>query len=109
MHGDLSGGIVQVHNQIGVAVEHFQSVLGPGFNHKLNRAHPKGVLVIGSYAGLTQRQQDSFNQFRHGLHNLTVITFDELLRRLKLMYQPNQLDREPAPASEPRDLDEGPF
>lgn len=86
MHTDLSGGVVQVRNQITVAIEYFQSVLGPGYEYKLNRVHPKGVLLIGSTAGLTPREKDSFNQFRHTLHSLTVLTFDELLNRLKLMY-----------------------
>ena len=45
-----------------------------------------GVLVIGSTSELGQRQKDSFNQFRHTLHSLTVITFDELLNRLKLLF-----------------------
>ena len=86
MHTDLSGGVVQVRNQITVAIEYFQSVLGPGYEHKLNRVHPKGVLLIGSTAGLTPREKDSFDQFRHALHSLTVLTFDELLKRLQLMY-----------------------
>jgi hypothetical protein len=85
MHTDLSGGIVQVRNQITVAIEHFQSVLEKS-EHEINRVHPKGVLVIGSTESLSQRQKDSFNQFRHALHSLTVITFDELLNRLKLMF-----------------------
>jgi hypothetical protein len=86
MHAELSGGIVQTRNQITVAVEDFQSVLGKGYANKLNRVHPKGVLVIGSTSALRQRQKDSFNQFRHALHSLTVITFDELLNRLKLLF-----------------------
>jgi hypothetical protein len=86
MHTDLSGGIVQIRNQITVAIENFQNVLGPGYEHKLNRVHPKGVLLVGSADTLTQREKDSFNQFRHALYSLTVITFDELLNRLKLMY-----------------------
>jgi len=85
MHAELSGGIVQARNQIAVAVEDFQSVLGKGYE-ELNRVHPKGVLVIGSASALGQRQKDSFNQFRHALHSLTVITFDELLKRLKLLF-----------------------
>lgn len=85
MHAELSGGIVQARNQIAVAVENFQSVLGKGYE-ELNRVHPKGVLVIGSTSALGQRQKDSFNQFRHALHSLTVITFDELLKRLKLLF-----------------------
>jgi len=85
MHADLSGGIVQVRNQITVAIDEFQSVLGKS-GHEINRVHPRGVLVIGSTESLSQRQKDSFNQFRHALHSLTVITFDELLNRLKLMF-----------------------
>jgi len=85
MHSHLSGSIVQVRNQITVAIENFQSVLGKS-EHEINRVHPKGVLVIGSTAPLSQRQKDSFNQFRHALHSLTVITFDELLKRLKLLF-----------------------
>lgn len=83
---DLSGSVVQTRNQIAVAIEHFGSVLAKGFGGKLNRAHPKGVLVVGDYQILSEREQASFNQFRHGLYSLTVITFDELLRRLCIMY-----------------------
>jgi len=85
MHPHLSGDIVQVRNQITVAIEDFQSVLGKS-EHEINRVQPKGLLVIGSTAQLGQRKKDSFNQFRHALHSLTVITFDELLKRLKLLF-----------------------
>jgi hypothetical protein len=61
-------------------------VLDKKYKGIINRVHPKGVLVIGSTSRLSQRQKDSFNQFRHGLHSLTVITFDELLNRLKLFF-----------------------
>jgi hypothetical protein len=86
MDQELSGGVVQVRNQITVAVEDFQSVLKRGFSDAINRIHPKGVLVIGTTTSLSQRQKDSFNQFRHGFHDLTIITFDELLTMLKLLY-----------------------
>jgi hypothetical protein len=89
MHDDLSGAVVQVRNQIAVAVENFQSVLGPT-HEGLNRVHPKGALVAGTTATLSQRRRDSFNHFRHGLHSLSVITFDELLNRLKLLYAPHE-------------------
>jgi hypothetical protein len=88
MHGDLSGGIVQTRNQIAVALDYFESVLGRGYEG-LNRIHPKGVLVIGSGADLSERQMSSFNHFRQGQYSLTVITFDELLRRLSILYEVN--------------------
>jgi hypothetical protein len=105
-HSDLSGAIVQVRNQITVAVEDFQSVLGRSFEQEINRVHPKGVLVLGTTSGMTQRQKDSFNQFRQALHSLTVITFDELLNRLQLLFTEeggrrnvnvNQQDRHASP------------
>jgi hypothetical protein len=85
MHGELSGAIVQVRNQIAVAVENFGLVLGKSYLD-LNSVHPSGVLVVGAIAGLSEREKSSFNHFRHGLHGLTVITFDELLKRLKLIF-----------------------
>jgi hypothetical protein len=95
MHAELSGGIVQVRNQITVAGENFESVLGKGFE-QLNRLHPKGVLIAGTLAGLSQRQRESFNQFRYGLFSLTVITYDEVLSRLEVLFRAD-------PASLPED------
>jgi len=105
MHADLTGGIVQVRNQITIAIEDFQSVLGRSYRAKINRIHPKGVLLIGSTDSLTQREKDSFNQFRQGLFSLTVITFDELLNRLKLMYCPDSNHDDDPWASEPFDTE----
>jgi hypothetical protein len=87
MHADLSGAIVQTRNQIAVAVDQFEAVLARGeFNLHINRIHPKGVLIIGSLDDLTERQASSFNHFRNGQYSLTVITYDELLRRLGILY-----------------------
>jgi len=54
---------------------------------QLNRLHPKGVLITGSLSGLSQRQRESFNQFRYGLFSLTVITYDEVLSRLRALFR----------------------
>jgi hypothetical protein len=83
---ELSGGVVQVRNQISVAVDSFESVLGPGYEHKINRIHPRGILIAGTVEDLEDREKDSFNHFRYGLHSLTIITFDELLNRLCIMF-----------------------
>jgi hypothetical protein len=107
MHSDLTGGIVQTRNQMSVAIDNFGSVLGPGSGHKLNRVHPKGVLVIGEVHGLGDRQLASFNHFRHGLYSLTVITYDELLKRLKVLFEPEA--REPLAAKSTEGWDDIPF
>ena len=100
MRTDLTGGIVQTRNQITVAVEQFQSVLGAQYAGKLNPVHPKGVLIIGLASTLNPRQKQSFNHFRHGQHSLTIITFDELCNRLRLLFDAeanNQVDGIPLP------------
>lgn len=103
-HKELSGGVVQTRNEIAIAIEHFESVLGRTFKEVESRVHPKGVLIIGSASDLNQRQKASFNHFRHGLYSLTVITFDELLRRLEVLF-----DCEVMAPDEPGSSDEIPF
>jgi hypothetical protein len=105
MHPDLTGAVIQTRNQIAVAVEDFQTVLQRGFRDKINRVHPKGVLVAGTAATLSQREKESFNHSRHGLHSLTVITYDELLHRLKLLY----IDERSAVVEDDPWSDEPPF
>jgi hypothetical protein len=100
IHPELSGGIVQVRNQIAVAVENFSETLGAGFAG-LNRVHPKGVLVTGTLESLSERERDSFNHFRQGLFSLTVITYDEVLRRLRILFDSEWAD----PSKEDRALD----
>ena len=85
IHPELSGGIVQVRNQITVAVENFSHTLGAGFAD-LNRVHPKGVLITGMLDNLSEREGASFNHFRQGLFSLTVITYDEVLQRLRILF-----------------------
>lgn len=87
----LSGDVIQVRNQIAVAIENFDRQLHEDYP-ELNRIHPHGVLVIGTYDSLSDEQKKSFNYFRQGLFGLTVITFDELLHRLKQLYCFDEID-----------------
>lgn len=100
IHPELSGGIVQVRNQVTVAVENFSKTLGVGFA-ELNRVHPKGVLITGKLDALSERERASFNHFRQGLFSLTVITYDEVLQRLRILFKSEGVD----PASGARDGD----
>ena len=82
---ELSGAIVQTRNQIAVALDDFDVVLRPTFDD-MRRVHASGVLIIGLVDDLSDRQLASFNLIRRGLHDLTVITFDELLGRLDILF-----------------------
>ena len=68
-----------------MALDDFDAVLGRTFDD-MRRVHASGVLVIGLAEGLSHRQLASFNLFRRGLYDPTVITFDELLGRLEILF-----------------------
>ncbi|HEX7542829.1 MAG TPA: Shedu anti-phage system protein SduA domain-containing protein, partial [Patescibacteria group bacterium] len=84
IHGDLSGGLVQLENQIYVAIEYFKTQIGADYRG-LNHLNPTGVLLAGNCAGLTQNQKRSFNLFRKSLGKNQIYTFDEVLAKLKLL------------------------
>lgn len=79
MSPKLSGSIVQTQTQICVARTQFPAVLKETFSGDLNATHPHGILLIGRYDALSEEKQNSFNHFRFGYKDITVITFDELL------------------------------
>jgi len=82
MHSKLSGSIVQTQTQISVARTQFPAVLAETFGDGLNAIHPHGILLIGRHDLLSDEKRTSFNHFRFGYKDITIITFDELLGRL---------------------------
>lgn len=91
---DLSGAIVQTRNQIAVAMNDFETVLGRTYED-MKRVHASGVLIVGLGRDLSERQLESFNLLRRGIHDLTIVTFDELLIRLTHLFGDSTInDRE---------------
>ncbi|MCK5062014.1 DUF4263 domain-containing protein [Candidatus Parcubacteria bacterium] len=84
IHGDLSGGIVQMENQIFTAMSDFRSTIDEDFPD-LNILDPVGVLIIGNAENLTVEQKKSFNLFRKSLGKNLVYTYDEILFKLELL------------------------
>lgn len=84
VHVDLSGGIVQLENQLHVAVNYFSSTLGETYP-SLRSLSPSGILIAGYYTKLTDSQKKSFDLFRKSLGKNQVLTFDEVLYKLKLL------------------------
>ncbi len=84
IHGDLTGGVVQMENQIHIAIEHFQTTIGADYDG-LNHLNPTGVLIAGSYSAMSEMQRKSFDLFRKSLGKNQVHTFDEVLKKLKLL------------------------
>lgn len=84
IHGDLTGGVVQLENQIHIAIEHFKTTIGVDYA-ELSHLNPSGVLIAGNYVALTVAQQKSFDLFRKSLGKNQIYTFDEVLEKLKIL------------------------
>lgn len=82
--GEICGGIVQLEHQLQIAVEYFKTELGDDYDG-LNSLCPTGFLITGSQSKLNDDQRRSFNLFRKSLGKNQIITFDEILAKLKLI------------------------
>lgn len=84
IHGDLTGGIVQMENQIHTAIEYFKTTVGEDYK-SVNHLNPTGVLIAGNYSAMTEIKRKSFDLFRKSLGKNQVYTFDEVLAKLNLL------------------------
>ena len=83
-HSELTGGVVQLEHQMFTAVKYFQSQIGDDFEG-LTHLNPVGFLIAGRYDNLTDMQKRSFDLFRKALGKNQILTFDEVLEKLKLI------------------------
>lgn len=84
IHGELTGGLVQLENQIYIAIDYFKTQIGSDYRG-LNHLNATGVLLAGNCSQLTLGQKKSFNLFRKSLGKNQIFTFDEILAKLKLL------------------------
>ena len=84
IHGDLSGGIVQMEHQIQTAIESFKIIIGEDYD-ELTYLNPTGILVAGNYSNLSLAQKRSFDLFRKSMGKNLIFTYDEVLEKLKLL------------------------
>jgi hypothetical protein len=62
---EVSGGLIQLQNQIDVAITSFQNNIGYDFaDNKIGHFNPHGVLIVGSMNRLSEAQKRSFLLFR---------------------------------------------
>ncbi len=72
---DLSGGISQCLDQ--------KDVFKRDFGNKERILDPKAILVIGMKTNLSEHQNKCFELLRSNQKNVDILTFDELLAKLK--------------------------
>jgi hypothetical protein len=84
---EVSRAIIQVENYISMVTEHaphVRSYILDTYKIDLKAVRPRGIILVGDARSLAeQKQKDDLRLLSQGLKNITVVTYDELLTRLK--------------------------
>lgn len=82
----LSGAVAQVQNYRQSLIEHYPEIAGK-YSEAFDTFYPSCAVIAGdSDAELTSdEKRQSFEQFRNGLRDVSVITFDELFGKLETL------------------------
>ncbi len=82
----LSWAIVQLQKQINTWIENFLTILWKDFQENwLNHLDTSWILLIWNLEKLNTKQKESFLLFRKTMNNITIVTFDELFNKIKLL------------------------
>ena len=83
---DLGGGIAQLQSQISSSYTSLKTKIQSRMESEpIDLPSIDGVLIIGRLDALNDNQTRSFASFRNYLHGITIVTFDEILKRLTHM------------------------
>ena len=82
---ELSGSVAQIVSQRGNVQREIDS-LARGFKERVH-AHAVAAIVIIGRTPEEEDKQKAFEQYRNGLKDVLVVTFDELQIRLESIYQ----------------------
>ncbi len=84
---EMSKAIIQVENYLSSVSNYaaeVRSYILDRYKLDLKVVRPRGIILAGDARGLTeQKQKDDFRLLSQGLKNIMVVTYDELLTRLK--------------------------
>lgn len=79
---EMSGAVNQVLNYRDSLIKEYNNMRG-NTDEPFIVFNPKCVVVIGQISGMNQGQCAAFENYRNSLNNIEIITFDEILQRLK--------------------------
>lgn len=86
---ELISSIVQVKEQKDSFMKDYNSIWRRSYEEGKNfkAFDPKCYLIIGNTSELNAKQIESFNLFRNELRTVEVITYDELLSKMEILYK----------------------
>lgn len=87
-HRELVGAVAQVQAQVESARSDFRDLLRQTIGaDALDTCVVRGAVIVGTAASLDDILMTSFSRYRSGLSDVQVITFDEVLDRLRGLHR----------------------
>ena len=86
---ELISSIVQVKEQKDSFMKDYNAIWRESYEEGINfkAFDPKCYLIIGNTSDLDTKQLESFNLFRNELRTVEIITYDELLSKMEILYK----------------------
>lgn len=86
---ELTSSIVQVKEQKDSLMKNYNAIWRESHEEGINfkAFDPKCYLIIGNTSDLDTKQLESFNLFRNELRTVEIITYDELLSKMEILYK----------------------
>lgn len=84
---ELSGSIVQIRKQKDSLIKEYNSIKLASMkkNINFNAFDPKSYIIIGNNTEFNDEELESFELFRNSLKDIEIITFNELIDKLKIL------------------------
>ena len=86
INDEITGAINQILNQRDNLQKSYYQI-AHNSNQKFNTINSQGVLLAGCISDLAKAQIESFELFRNNSKDITLITFDELLAKIKKLLE----------------------
>jgi hypothetical protein len=83
---NLAGAVAQIQAQMESARDDFDTIVGRTTDAEtIDTKVIRGAVIAGRLESLEDLQKDSFMRYRDALHGIEIITFDEVLNRLRAL------------------------
>lgn len=86
---ELTSAVVQIKEQKDSFLKQYNSIKtrSEEDGYEINSFDPKCYLVLGNTEKLNKKQLKTFNLYRNELRNVEIITFNELISKIKILYK----------------------
>lgn len=91
---ELSSAVVQIRKQKDSLLKNYYTLKGESESNEFFAYDPKSYLIIGNTSNMPPKKIESFELFRNSLKDVEIITFNEVIKKLSLIYDNLSIEKE---------------